>query len=59
MQVHADDPVIEFPEKSLIAKFFRCEKRFLVEVESNGERFWVHSTIRAPCSVCCGLAPMC
>lgn len=35
-------PVIEFPEKSLIARFCRREKRFLVEVESHGERFWVH-----------------
>jgi sugar fermentation stimulation protein A len=42
MLMHADDPIIEFPEKSLIAKFCRREKRFLVEVESNGERFWVH-----------------
>jgi sugar fermentation stimulation protein A len=36
------DPVIAFPEKSLIATFCRREKRFLVEVETNGERFWVH-----------------
>lgn len=43
MSLHQpSDPVIKFPEKSLIATFLRREKRFLVEVETKGKRFWVH-----------------
>jgi sugar fermentation stimulation protein A len=36
-------PVVELPEKSLMAKFLRREKRFLVEVEACGKTFWVHT----------------
>lgn len=38
----ADNRLISFPDGSLLARFCRREKRFLVEVERCGERFWVH-----------------
>lgn len=34
--------LISFHEESLQARFLRREKRFLVEVETREERFWVH-----------------
>ncbi|MGD9974244.1 MAG: DNA/RNA nuclease SfsA [Desulfatirhabdiaceae bacterium] len=36
------NPVITFPESCLTGYFLRREKRFLVEVETNGKRCWVH-----------------
>jgi sugar fermentation stimulation protein A len=36
------DCLIRFPEGTRLATFCRREKRFLVEVEADGERFWVH-----------------
>ncbi len=35
-------PLITFPSDSFSAVFLRREKRFLVEVEKSGRRFWVH-----------------
>lgn len=35
--------LLTYPEGSLQARFCRREKRFLVEVESQGQRLWVHS----------------
>jgi sugar fermentation stimulation protein A len=39
----AGEPLIPLPSGSLQAFFLRREKRFLVEVEAGGERFWVHT----------------
>lgn len=36
-------PLITFPEESLLVRFLRREKRFSVEVEGGGGRFWAHS----------------
>ena len=38
----SNNPLIRFPENCLTARFIRREKRFLVEVETNDRRFWVH-----------------
>jgi len=38
----ADKPLISFPEGSLIVRFCRREKRFIVEVEMDEKRFQVH-----------------
>lgn len=36
------NPLLTFPDGCLTARFRRREKRFLVEVETRRERFWVH-----------------
>lgn len=37
-----ENQLIQFPEGSRLAKLCRREKRFLVEVEAEGDQFWVH-----------------
>jgi sugar fermentation stimulation protein A len=37
-----ENRLIQFPESSRLARLCRREKRFLVEVEAEGEKFWVH-----------------
>ena len=44
-RMHKTSPenrLIQFPEGSRLVRLCRREKRFLVEVEAGGERFWVH-----------------
>jgi len=42
LRYHPHKPILTFPEYSLIATFRRREKRFLVEVETQGVKLWVH-----------------
>ena len=37
-----ENRLLQFPKGTRLARFCRREKRFLVEVEAEGEHFWVH-----------------
>ena len=39
---NSTDPLIKFPANCMAARFCRREKRFLVEVDTVDDRFWVH-----------------
>jgi sugar fermentation stimulation protein A len=42
-ETHPENRLLQFPVGSRLARFCRREKRFLAEVEAEGEQFWVHS----------------
>ncbi len=43
MHKNSDPIVVELPSDSIVATFIQRQKRFLIEVEVEGNRFWVHT----------------